>query len=250
MIEHVVSPGDCLTSIADQYGFTWQFLWDHPDNAYLRNARHEPTILLPGDIVYVPDPRQRVEARSTEQRHRFTRHRTMVELRIRVLGAELPEDDDTESPPPDDEVDDVSYDDPVFEEQEDVPLRDVAFSVHYVLTTYGREQERTVNGTTDGDGIAIVRLPPTVREAELIVDAGTPREIRLPIRLGHLDPVDTPSGAADRLNNLGLFDGSRPTEMSPSLTAAIAAFQRAHNIAVTGLLDADTTDALRNAHGS
>ena len=37
---HVVSQGDCIVTIAKQYGFLkWQTLWDHPKNAGLKAKR-------------------------------------------------------------------------------------------------------------------------------------------------------------------------------------------------------------------
>jgi peptidoglycan hydrolase-like protein with peptidoglycan-binding domain len=82
------------------------------------------------------------------------------------------------------------------------------------------------------------------------VEPGTPRERRYPLDLGRLDPASTVPGAADRLNNLGFGDGSRPEEPTPEFEEAVSNFQRARKLQVTGKLDAATQEELRKAHGS
>ena len=52
---HRVQPGECLVSISESYGFFWETLWSHPENETLRNRRRDPTVLLPGDEVFVPE---------------------------------------------------------------------------------------------------------------------------------------------------------------------------------------------------
>jgi len=57
MTPYTVEPGDCLSSIAHQFGFTWQVLWNDPSNAELRSKRKNPNVLFPGDVVNIPSVR-------------------------------------------------------------------------------------------------------------------------------------------------------------------------------------------------
>jgi N-acetylmuramoyl-L-alanine amidase len=57
MPNHNVVQGDCVLSIAEQYGFFWETVWNHPSNAELKKKREDPAILYPGDVVFVPEKR-------------------------------------------------------------------------------------------------------------------------------------------------------------------------------------------------
>ncbi len=83
--KHTVKDGDCLLSIAAAAGVPWQSIWGFPDNADLRARRHHPTILAPGDIVYIPDLTTGEYNEATDNRHRFKREVAKAELRLRLL---------------------------------------------------------------------------------------------------------------------------------------------------------------------
>jgi N-acetylmuramoyl-L-alanine amidase len=71
-VVHAVQPGECLASIARQYGFpNWRTLYDAPENAALRNKRPNPNVLATGDEVCIPAKRPRVESGASDQRHSF-----------------------------------------------------------------------------------------------------------------------------------------------------------------------------------
>jgi len=70
---HTVKQGECLESIAHQYGFFWQTLWNDPNNAALKAKRKDPNVLLAGDSVFVLEKRAAEKAGATEERHRFRR---------------------------------------------------------------------------------------------------------------------------------------------------------------------------------
>ena len=67
----IVEPGDCFYNLSRQEGFHWETLWNHSNNADLRERRKHPNVLLPGDEVFVPDLTVKEVARPTDQRHRF-----------------------------------------------------------------------------------------------------------------------------------------------------------------------------------
>ena len=87
---YTVQEGDCITSIADQAGLTWQKVWDHPENAGLRQQRTDPNVLYPGDSVFVPDLEIRKESRPTDQRHRFKKLGSTAKLKLRLLVEDKP----------------------------------------------------------------------------------------------------------------------------------------------------------------
>jgi hypothetical protein len=86
MPTHIVQQGEHLPDIAAQYGFSnYRTLWDHPNNAALKNLRENPNVLLPGDEVFIPERQLRVESASTEKRHRFVAEAQPLKLRVKLL---------------------------------------------------------------------------------------------------------------------------------------------------------------------
>jgi hypothetical protein len=78
---HTVVQGDCLEKIAHQYGFFPETIWNHPDNAKLRELR-DPAVLLPGDVVVIPDLRVKTVGVAAGQRHRFVRRGVSSRFRV------------------------------------------------------------------------------------------------------------------------------------------------------------------------
>lgn len=102
--------------------------------------------------------------------------------------------------------------------------------------------------TTDGSGKLEVTLPLTVQT--VVVDfPDVPMARR--IRVGHLDPVDEPSGVMQRLQNLGYASSRSAVDLSnpASLAPLLRRFQQDSGLEPTGTLDSDTRDALEKAHG-
>lgn len=81
---HLVIDGDCIESIAFQYGFFPSTLWDHPDNSELRELRGNPHVLSPGDEVFIPDLREKEIEAATGKKHRFRRRGVPAKLRVRL----------------------------------------------------------------------------------------------------------------------------------------------------------------------
>jgi hypothetical protein len=68
---HTVVQGECINSIAFQYGFFSEVIWGDPGNASLREKRQSPNTLVPGDVVFIPDKRLRTSIRHTGKTHTF-----------------------------------------------------------------------------------------------------------------------------------------------------------------------------------
>lgn len=130
---HRVQPGECVVSIAETYGFFWETVWSHPENEGLRSTRRDPTVLLPGDVVYVPDKTVKSYLRPTDARHTFRVKNVPAKFEIRLLN-------------------------------EDGTPRS---NLQYVLVIDGRE----IPGATDGDGTVKASMSPTARVGVLRIPA-------------------------------------------------------------------------------
>jgi N-acetylmuramoyl-L-alanine amidase len=246
---YIVRQGDCMASIAEEHGFFWETLWNLPENSELKRNHEDQTILLPGGIVRIPDLREKQESGATAQKHRFKRKGTPAILRLKVLRPIEPEEEEPteEEPadggPPEDDLLEVVEEDPTPQENEsDEPWANAS----YILEIDGKATE----GQTDEDGKFEVSIPPVARKGRLTMEPGTERETVMIILLGHLDPVTSIPGVADRLNNLGFYDGSRPTEMTSELREALREFQKANELEESCEADQATKDKLKELHGS
>ncbi|HEY3822539.1 MAG TPA: LysM domain-containing protein [Polyangiaceae bacterium] len=164
---HVVQQGECLTQIAQQYGFAdHKAIYDHPDNADFKQARPSPNILYPGDVLQIPDPEKKSADCATGDSYRFVVRRPTRNLHI------------------------------VFT---DVTGTAVA-GAKYVLVA----GDDTRMGTTGGDGAVDEKgIGLSVQTATLeFPDLG----IRRILNIGQLDPHDSDSGWRQRLVNLGYSD--------------------------------------------
>jgi hypothetical protein len=208
-------------TIAERYGFDDpRDLHDHPKNTELKRARPNPTILCPGDVVFVPDRDVAPLSIEVGGRHRFRARRPAVSLKVRL------EDEAGE-----------------------------ALANRKVRLRWGG---RTQDLTTDGDGVLEHRVTPSDASVDAVIwldpdDPGTdehaPSTHHVVFRLGHLDPASEVRGVQQRLANLGLVDGAPSGEVDEATRSALAIVQRQAGIADTGELDDATRDALLDRHG-
>jgi hypothetical protein len=98
--------------------------------------------------------------------------------------------------------------------------------------------------TTDGDG-----------RIEMPIDAGTKegvlsiRGLEMPLKIGHLDPVDEPSGQKARLNNLGYYAGELNEEDENMFKSGVEEFQCEHGLKVDGICGSSTQEKLEDVYG-
>jgi hypothetical protein len=209
--DHRIGPRECLSSVAFQHGFFWETLWQHARNRELREERRSPHVLRPGDVVHVPDLRPRAESCATDQRHRFMRRGVPETFSLRFM-------------------------------QHDRPRAGIA----YTLVIDGEERR----GTTDGDGYVRARLSPVARHGKLVLQPeGAPTE-EYELLFRDLDPVSAVRGQKARLRNLRFYDGPLDDTLDERASAALAAFQRAEGLEITGRADEPTCAALVERHGS
>lgn len=103
---------------------------------------------------------------------------------------------------------------------------------------------QTYELTTDGDGKIEQKISPTAEHGRLVYGD---REVEL--RIGHLDPVEEPTGVQARLNNMGYDAGTSESADDAQVRSAVEEFQCEQGLEVTGVADDATQGKLREVHG-
>jgi hypothetical protein len=89
-VEHRIEQGQGLSYLCDLYGFSPERIWDDPANQELRQRRADPNVLLPGDVVTIPDKVPGSVRASTGRIHRFVRKGVPALFRLQLLDGETP----------------------------------------------------------------------------------------------------------------------------------------------------------------
>jgi hypothetical protein len=131
--QHQVQPGECVSSIAFDNGFFWPTVWNHKENSRLQSKRGDPNTLCAGDVVFVPDKREKTEIVKTSEEHRFRLRGVPAYFRLQVFD-------------------------------NDAVQANTAFELHVdgIKTT----------GVTDSRGFLQVPIPPNARFARLLLGPG------------------------------------------------------------------------------
>jgi peptidoglycan hydrolase-like protein with peptidoglycan-binding domain len=109
--------------------------------------------------------------------------------------------------------------------------------------------------TMDGQGrLEQTVLVPAEHASLVIKDPQTPlHDVVIPIKIGHLDPVEEVSGQKARLNNLGYFagplEGKSEEENNVMFLSAVEEFQCDHGLVVDGKCGPNTQAKLKQVHG-
>ncbi len=212
---YTVQQGDFLSKIAKAFGFSdYHTIWDHPSNAALKQQRQNPSVLFPGDNLFIPDRETRVEPGSTDQRHKF-------KMKAPVLKLQL-----------------------TLEDMYEKPIANAPCIL--VLSSDSRHV------TTDGNGHIAEVIPPDSHDATLVIqDDQTPfTSTQIPIKIGDLDPVDEVSGQAARLANLGYYFDDLDKIDDAAFSSAMEEFQCDNHLQVDGICGPQTQAKLKQVHGS
>ena len=180
--DYVVKEGDCISSIAVNKGHFWETIWNDGGNAELKEERKDPNVLLPGDLVAVPEKEKKQEPGASEQRHRFCRKGEPTELYLRVLEDGKPRGNQP-----------------------------------YIITVEGEEH----SGSTDPEGMLHVPIHGRAKTAHLCVGE-QPNQVEYNIKLGNLNPIEDVSGVQARLHNMGFGCEVTGTMDEDTLSAANA----------------------------
>ena len=215
---HTVVQGEHVSGIAAKYGLSsYKIIWDHAQNAALKQKRENPSVIFPGDELFIPDKDLKQEPRSTEQKHRFMLKAEKLTLRL------------------------------VLEDLYEKPIANAQCQLHV--------EHETFDVMTDGQGKIERDIKPTDRTVFLTIkDVQTPiNETLIAIKVGHLDPVEEESGQKARLNNLGYFagpmDGGSDEDNKAMFLSAIEEFQCDHGLLVDGKCGPNTRAKLKQVHG-
>ncbi|MBM3786570.1 MAG: hypothetical protein FJW30_19605 [Acidobacteria bacterium] len=216
MPNHTVVQGDCMASIAKQYGFSdWNEIFDHASNAELKRLRKNPNTLLPGDVVVIPATDDRSESAAVDQWHDFEINTQPTFLRLKLLDGD----------------------------------HNIYSGRKYRLEVEGAVKE----GTVGSDGLIEQEIAADAAEAQLTVfmtEDTTRGGIVWTLQLGHLNPLEDLTGVQARLQNLGYDPGEIDGVLSEETRAALRGFQHKHSLEVTGEADSATLNKLKQLHDS
>lgn len=216
MKKHVVRQGECLSTIAKQYGFRdYRVLYDHIANAELKRLRPNPNLIYPGDTVVLPDKAVKSAAADTTAVHRYrlTSRRKILRIKLQDAHGEL-------------------------------------LSEHGYCLTWSPSGQ-PIEGTSDAEGLLEQRVPDGVSGAVLAV-AGEEQPRHL--RFQHLNPLhDTAdegiSGVQARLMNLGYDPGPIDGKLGKWTRSAAALFARDVGLTSEDPQTPAFLAALQKAHG-
>ncbi len=208
---HEVAQGETTVQLALETGHYWSTVWQHSNNAELRQRRKHHNVLFPGDVLFIPAIRVREVSKATDATHKFVRKGVPEKFNLQFL------------------------------DYEDKPLANAA----YVLTLDGT----TSDGKLDGEGWLRVFVRPDVRSGRIEVgEHGSLAACDL--NFGHLDPLATLTGVQARLRNLGLYDGPIDGENNDLLKGAARAFRWAEGLAEGDEIDDEFRQRLEAKHRS
>src|SRR5580704_3232838 len=151
--------GDCMSSISQHFGFSWQTLWDLKDNAALRAQRQHPNVLMPGDEVFIPDKRLREESCVTTQSHLFRLKGVPCRLNV------------------------------VFLDERSNPRA----GLRYTVVVDGTSSK----GVTSPEGLLTTLVPPDADLANITIVNEDGEQESYQMRLAYLNPVSDNSGVED-----------------------------------------------------
>jgi N-acetylmuramoyl-L-alanine amidase len=208
---HTVTQGDCINSIAAQWGLFWETIWNDPKNAELAALRQNPNALLPGDKVFVPDKRKKEEGCETTRRHVFRIRGVPVRLNLQIL--------DTGQKP--------------------------RAGLRYTLVIDGRQ----VDGVIPEDGRISEIIAPNAKKAKLTLRPADGPVEEYDMNIGHMNPVTDLTGVQGRLKNLGYYRGQMHGSLDEETAEALREFQASRGLEVTGAPDEATQGALSGLHG-
>ncbi len=205
-----IKQGDCINSIAFAEGVVPKKIWDDGNNKGLRDRRTDQNILMPDDVVRIPDKTVKEEAKAVDKIHEFRLLNGMVKLHLTLLY----------------------YDEPIKKQP-------------YLLKTDGKRQYK---GETKDDGKIEVTIPAKAKTATLTVGKDEDK-LEYTLDLGHLDPVDEVTGFKKRLKNLGFGILKTDGTEGEDYENAVKLFESENQLDNTGKSDVRNQSKLKETYG-
>ena len=89
-VQCVIQDGDSVIKLSEQYGFAAETIWSDSANASLKKSRPDMNVLVPGDVVVIPDKKVKQEKRPTGKRHKFRRKGIPALFRLQLFDGDSP----------------------------------------------------------------------------------------------------------------------------------------------------------------
>jgi len=163
---YVICRGDYLLKVAYEKGFDADAVWGNAKNADLQTRRKDSNILAPGDMLFIPDAQDGPDPKSIEAGSTST----FV----------------SPAPPT-----------PVTVKFTDSGLASQPCTIAELPDLTGL--------TTDASGSLTFQCPVSLETATITFASAAPPATFI-CQIGHLDPIETPVGIFQRLQNLGYID--------------------------------------------
>lgn len=85
-VNYQIKLGDCIFCVINEHNLLPDTVWQHTNNAALRQKRRELKMLVPDDVLFIPDIRPKEVKRATNQVHKFQMkgelHRHWIEIEL------------------------------------------------------------------------------------------------------------------------------------------------------------------------
>jgi len=209
MPKQKVGEDQTTSSLALDLGFFWRDIWDHPENAALKEKRKDPNVLFSQDDIFIPEKVKKTVDKGCESEHVFKRKGEPSKLKMQLLQLDKPRANED-----------------------------------YVLKVAGK----LIKGKTDGDGKLEHFIPGNAKSAELIFLNGKEvHNLTLggldPIELGtgilqRLNNLGYKTRGAYVKKGVLAKDAFRdPKDMSKGLINAVKRFQADNDMEQTGKID-------------
>jgi Putative peptidoglycan binding domain/LysM domain len=89
-VSYTIQQGDSVISLSESYGLFADTIWNDAANSDLRQLRPDMNVLMPGDVVVIPDKRPRMEKRAAGAKYSFRRKGIPALFRLQVYDMHLP----------------------------------------------------------------------------------------------------------------------------------------------------------------
>lgn len=80
-----VGTGESVPSLAKKHGFFWRTIWEHAENAGLREKRKDPSILFEDDDIFIPHVQIKEVFKGTDAMYTFKRKGEPCKIKLQLF---------------------------------------------------------------------------------------------------------------------------------------------------------------------